>query len=133
MYDMDCSGFVDFLLKRVAPEQYAGLPIEPGHARPRAAMYFKLFSGLAAHNVPGWRAIDRLSDAKRGDIISWARTASTQEPQDTGRVVIVAAAPALTNMGEYKLAVYDSSEIHHDGDSRPNATSGIGQGVITLR
>jgi len=38
IYDMDCSGFVDFLLKRVAPQQYVHLPIESGHARPRAAM-----------------------------------------------------------------------------------------------
>jgi hypothetical protein len=34
IYDMDCSGFVDYLLKRVAPEQYVHLPIEPGHPRP---------------------------------------------------------------------------------------------------
>ncbi len=75
----------------------------------------------------------RLSHAKRGDIISWALTASTQEPRDTGHVVIVAAPPALTNMSEYKVAVYDSSGIHHDDDNRPNATGGIGQGVITFR
>ncbi len=66
IYDMDCSGFVDFLLKRVAPGQYAGLPIEPGRARPRAAMYFKLFSGLPAHDVPGWRAIDQTLACQTG-------------------------------------------------------------------
>jgi hypothetical protein len=133
IYDMDCSGFVDFLLKRVAPAQYADLPVEAGHTRPRAAMYFKLFNDLPAHQVPGWRAIDRLSEARRGDIIAWALTASTQKPGDTGHVVIVAAPPVLTNKGEYKVVVYDSSGIQHDDDSRPKATSGIGKGVIGFR
>jgi hypothetical protein len=133
IYDMDCSGFVDFLLKRVAPEQYGGLPVEPGHTRPRAAMYFKLFKDLPTHRVKGWRTVERLSEAKRGDIIAWALTASTQEPGDTGHVVIVSAPPIGTSMGEYKVAVYDSSGIRHDDDSRPKATTGIGKGVITFK
>jgi hypothetical protein len=132
-YDMDCSGFVDFLLRRVAPAQYAHVPIEPGHARPRAAMYFDLFNGLPRNSMPGWKPIDRLADAQRGDIIAWALTASTQKPGDTGHVVIVAADPVPVNAGEYSVAVYDSSGIHHDNDSRPKATSGIGKGVIKFR
>jgi hypothetical protein len=133
IYDMDCSGFVDFLLKRVAPEQYVCLPIEPGHARPRAAMYFELLSGLPGNRVPGWNPIDRLADAQRGDIVAWALTASTQKPGDTGHVVIVAAPPILVSPGQYRVVVYDSSGIHHDDDSRPEATSGIGKGAITFR
>jgi hypothetical protein len=133
IYDMDCSGFVDYLLKRVAPEQYADLPIETGHARPRAAIYFDLFHGLPGSPLPGWKSIDRLADAQRGDIIAWALEASTQKPGDTGHVVIVAASPVPVNTREYRVAVYDSSGIHHDEDSRPKATSGIGAGVITFQ
>jgi hypothetical protein len=133
IYDMDCSGFVDFLLKRVAPQQYVHLPIESGHARPRAAMYFDLFSGLSSNSVPGWKPIERLADAQRGDIIAWALAASTQKEGDTGHVVIVAAPPVLAKTGEYRVAVYDSTGIHHDDDSRPKETSGIGKGVITFR
>src|ERR1700722_19590097 len=66
IYDMDCSGFVDYLLKRVAPEQYVHLPIEPGHPRPRAAMYFALLNGLPDNRAPGWKPIGRLADAQRG-------------------------------------------------------------------
>ena len=29
-YDMDCSEFVDFLLKQVAPERFSQIPVEPG-------------------------------------------------------------------------------------------------------
>jgi hypothetical protein len=133
IYDMDCSGFADYLLKRVAPERYAHLPIETGHARPRAAVYFELFHSLPGNPVAGWKPIDQLADARRGDIIAWALEASTQKPGDTGHVVIVAAPPVPTNTSEYKVTVYDSSGIRHDDDSRPKGTSGIGEGVITLR
>jgi hypothetical protein len=133
IYDMDCSGFVDFLLKRIAPEQYDNLPIEPGHARPRAVVYFDLLEGLTRQGIPGWQPIRRLADAKRGDLIAWALEASTQKPGDTGHVVIVAAAPVLTAAGEYRVGVYDSSGIGHDDDSRPKGTSGIGKGVIIFR
>ena len=40
-------------------------------------MYFKLFKDLPSHRVKGWRTVERLSEAKRGDIIAWALTAST--------------------------------------------------------
>jgi hypothetical protein len=133
IYDMDCSGFVDYLLKRVAPEQYTHLPIETGHVRPRAATYFDFFHSLPGTPVAGWKSIDQLADARRGDIIAWALEASTQKSGDTGHVVIVAAPPVSTNAREYRVTVYDSSGIRHDEDSRPEGTSGIGEGVITIR
>jgi hypothetical protein len=133
IYDMDCSGFVDYLLKRVDPDQYAHLPIETGHPRPRAATYFEFFHDLPGNPVAGWKLIDQLADARRGDIIAWALEASTQKPGDTGHVVIVAAPPVSTNAKEYRVTVYDSSGIRHDEDSRPDGTSGIGEGVITIK
>ena len=133
VYDMDCSGFVDYLLKRIAPAQFAQLRIEPGHARPRAAMYFELFKGLHKSPLPGWEVVQNLGDARRGDIIAWQLAASTQEPGDTGHVVIVAAAPVEQTNGLYSAEVYDSSGIRHDDDSRPEGTSGVGKGVITFR
>jgi hypothetical protein len=133
IYDVDCSGLVDYLLKRIAPEQYAHLPIETGHSRPRAAVYFDFFHNLPGHPFAGWQSIDQLAEAQRGDIMAWALEAATQKPGDTGHVVIVAAPPIPTNAEEYRVTVYDSSEIRHDQDSRPEGTSGIGKGVITIR
>jgi hypothetical protein len=133
IYYMDCSGFVDYLLKRVAPEQYAVVPVETGHPRARAAMYFDLFHGLLDHPVAGWKSIERLADARRGDIIAWALEASTPKPGDTGHVVIVAAPPVQAGGSEYRVQVYDSSGIHHDDDTRPKGTNGIGEGVILFK
>jgi hypothetical protein len=104
-----------------------------GHARPRAAIYFEFFHSLPGSPVPGWKSIDRLAVARRGDIIAWALEASTQKPADTGHLVIVAAPPVSTNANEFRVTVYDSSGIRHDEDSRPEGTSGIGKGVITIK
>jgi hypothetical protein len=132
-YDMDCSGFVDYLLQQIAPEQFAPLRIEPGHTRPRAAMYFDLFTRLNKSPSPGWVAVPKLGEVRRGDIIAWELAASTDKPGDTGHVVIVAAAPVEQTNHLYRVQVYDSSVIHHDDDSRPEGTNGVGEGVITFR
>ena len=133
VYDMDCSGFVDYLLRQIAPAQFAQLRVEPGHARPRAAMYFELFNRLRKSPLPGWEAVEKLGDAQRGDILAWELAASTQEPGDTGHVVIVAAPPVRQANGYYRVEVFDSSAIHHDDDSRPQGTGGVGKGIITFK
>jgi hypothetical protein len=132
-YDMDCSEFVDHLLKRVAPEEFSQIPVEPGHVRPRAAMYFQFLNRLRQQPLVGWQAVYQLGDVQRGDIIAWELHASTQEPGDTGHVVIVASTPVLKTKDLYAVKVYDSSGILHDNDSRPEHTGGLGRGVITFR
>jgi hypothetical protein len=133
VYDMDCSGFVDYLLKQNAPAQFSPLRIEPGHTRPRAAMYFDLFNRLNKSPLPGWESVPKLGEVRRGDIIAWELAASTEKPGDTGHVVIVAAAPVEQTNHLYRVQVYDSSVIPHDDDSRPEGTNGVGEGVITFR
>jgi hypothetical protein len=132
-YDMDCSGFVDYLLEHFAQAQFAPLRIEPGHTRPRAAMYFGLFTRLNKNPLPGWEAVPKLGEVRRGDIIAWKLAGSTDRPEDTGHVVIVAAAPVEQTTHLYRVQVYDSSVIHHDEDTRPEGTNGVGKGVITFR
>jgi hypothetical protein len=132
-YDMDCSGFVDYLLEHFAPVQFASLRVEPGHTRPRAAMYFDLFTRLNKSPLLGWESVPKLGEARRGDIIAWQLAASTDRPGNTGHVVVVAAAPVEQTTHLYRVQVYDSSVIHHDEDSRPEGTNGLGEGVITFR
>jgi hypothetical protein len=69
--DMDCSGFVDYLLKQVDPDKLKQLPVEPGHARPRAAIYFQFLDRLGRMPLAGWETVRELSEARRGDIIAW--------------------------------------------------------------
>jgi hypothetical protein len=130
VFDLDCSGFVDHLLKQIAPEQYKRLPIEARHTRPRAEVYYEFFAGLAQTAKPGWQVVHRFSDLRRGDIIAWKKETAAQESGDTGHVIIVAASPNRQNNGPYRLTVYDSTKSPHDNDTRSPGTDGIGKGDL---
>jgi hypothetical protein len=71
VYDCDCSGFAGFVLERVAPDRYAMIPKEMSGPRPGAVEYYDFFSSLTPESAGGWRQIDLLRDARRGDIIAW--------------------------------------------------------------
>jgi len=96
-------------------------------------VYFQFLNRLLEQPLPGWKAIRQLSQAQRGDIMAWELQASTKAPGDTGHVVIVAATPIQVTQGTFRVEVYDSSGIHHDDDSRPEHTSGVGKGTITFK
>jgi hypothetical protein len=130
VFDLDCSGFVDYLLKRIAPDQYNQLPIETGHTRPRAEVYYEFFARLAQTPKPGWQVVLHFSDLRPGDIIAWKKEAAAQESGDTGHVMIVAQAPVRTGAGSYRLTVYDSTKSPHDNDTRAPGTDGIGRGDL---
>ena len=130
VYDLDCSGFVDYLLKRIAPDQYNQLPIEPGHTRPRAEVYYELFAGLAEAPKPGWEMVQHFADLRPGDIIAWKKEAAAQESGDTGHVMIIAQPPVRTGKDSYRLTVYDSTKSPHDNDTRAPGTDGIGKGDL---
>jgi hypothetical protein len=130
VFDLDCSGFVDHLLKRIGPNQYNQLPIEAGHTRPRAEVYCEFFAELTQTSKEGWEAVRHFSDLRRGDIIAWKKEAAAHESGDTGHAMIVAGAPVWAGSGSYRLTVYDSTKSPHDNDTRAPGTDGIGKGDL---
>jgi hypothetical protein len=132
-YDVDCSGFVDYLLKRVAPAQFAQLPVEAGHTRPRAQVYYEFLQDLSQMPSAGWASVPRLADARRGDLLAWKHVALVRGKGDTGHVAIVAGPPTTESDGTVRVEVYDSSASRHDFDSRAEGTNGVGKGIITFR
>lgn len=130
VFDVDCSGFVDHLLKQVAPQQYDQLPIEPGHTRPRAETYYQFFVDLAQTPKPGWKAVSSFSELRRGDLIAWKKETAAQETGDTGHVMVVGAAPVRLANASYQLTVYDSTKSPHDNDTRATGADGIGRGDL---
>jgi deferrochelatase/peroxidase EfeB len=130
VFDVDCSGFVDHLLKQVAPQQYDQLPIEPGHTRPRAEVYYQFFVELAQTPKAGWKAVSRFAELRRGDLIAWKKETAAQETGDTGHVMVVGAAPVRLGTTSYQLTVYDSTKSPHDNDTRGPGADGIGRGDL---
>jgi|CZKU01.1.fsa_nt_gi hypothetical protein len=132
-YNVDCSAFVGLLLQKVAPEHLSLIPKSADERYPRAFEFFDFFQGPQA---PGWKRIERLEEAKRGDLISW-RTSDIRPRHDTGHVLVVARSPEFNTAAEaWDVAVHDSSPAAHFDDSRQRGGTyhpGIGSGVLRFR
>jgi hypothetical protein len=137
IYDCDCSSFAGFVLARAAPGHYAMIPQkEPGQPRPRAFEYYEFFSSLTPESAGGWRRIDLLRDARRGDVIAW-RFPRILKNHDTGHVLFVARNPEVNSAGIFFVRVYDSASKPHFRDTRGEAKeqseNGVGSGTIKFR
>jgi len=131
-YIMDCSGFVSYVLERVAPAHFAMIPKEVDQPRPRAFEFYEYFSALKAES-DGWHPIHRIAHVRKGDIISWRHLGSMELHKDTGHVLIVAQTPSVQADDVYSVSVYDSSDIPHNDDTRRDGVTGVGMGEIKFR
>lgn len=131
IYDCDCNGFVSFVLEGVAPRHYGLIPKEESQPRPRAFKYYEFLASLALESIDGWRGIDLLKDARRGDIIAW-RFPKIEAGHDTGHVLLVAETPQVNDSGILIVRVYDSANEPHFDDTREAGTSGVGSGFINF-
>ena len=137
-YDVDCSGFVSYILGRIAPEHYGEISIADGQPVPQAFEYYEFFSLLPASGSGGWSRIERLADIGPGDLIVWQLSPSDSDAEgDTGHIIIVADAPLPLDDGSLAITVYDSSNILHYDDSRllsdGERKTGVGTGTIHFK
>jgi hypothetical protein len=135
IYDCDCNGFVGFVLERAAPDHYTMIPKEPNQPRPRAFKYYDFLHSLTPESTGGWRQIDFLRDARRGDVIAW-RFPQIKVGHNTGHVFFVASKPATLEPGIFAVRVYDSAAGAHFDDTRGDGAgqfkSGVGSGFINF-
>lgn len=133
IWDCDCNSFVGFVLQSLAPEHYAMIPRETSQKRPRAFEYYTFFVSPTLEDRGGWRRIDSLEDARRGDIIAW-RLPQIAAGQDTGHVFYVADTPRVLDSGSFAVRVYDSASSPHFDDTRGTSDgrfpNGVGSGFI---
>jgi len=136
-YDVDCSGFVSFVLEQVAREHLRVIPKESGWKIPRAFKYEEFFNSLPSHPEKGWRAIPDLAQVVRGDIVAWSLPSHLGKEEDTGHVFVVAAAPIQLEAGLLAFRVCDSSTVRHYQDSRAETGgafhTGVGTGTIHFK
>jgi hypothetical protein len=97
--------------------------------RPRAFKYYEFFNSLTPESTAGWRQIDVLREARRGDIIAW-RFPTAEEDRNTGHVLFVADTPSADELGILTVRVYDAAAEPHSNDTRGNGENGVGSGFI---
>jgi len=139
IYKCDCNGFAAYVLSKTVPQEYALIPAEPLQERPRAFEYFNFFASLTPDSSGGWRRVDKLEDARRGDVMAW-RFPTIERGEDTGHVVILAESPTFDPSGKFLVVrLYDSAAKAHFDDTRmphgqasPTGTTGVGSGLINM-
>jgi hypothetical protein len=133
-YDVDCSGFVSYILGRVAPAHLNLIPPGMSESRLLAQDYYTFFSLIPTETTEGWRQILYLRDARRGDLIAWALPPPNP---DTGHIFVVAADPVPVGVNMLAVMAYDASDILHYNDSRGNGPgqfpTGVGSGTFHLQ
>lgn len=130
-YDVDCSGLVCIILKKIAPAAYKSVPKIHGKSRPLAADFFECFDKApsAEAGEKGWRRISNIAGAKPGDFIAWRRI-EIVPGEDTGHIVIVDEAPVREDDGQIRVTIIDSTKGPHAGDTRKNGATGVGRGTM---
>lgn len=135
-YDMDCSGYVGYVLQRIAPRHYQTIPSDSAAGRPLAFDFYDLFSGLPQEGAGGWQPVAPLAEARRGDIAAW-RSELLEPGENTGHVFIVVDDPEIFDDGVTSILAYDSSNIRHYHDTRGRGgnspATGVGRGRIHFR
>lgn len=73
-----------------------------------------------------------------GDMIAWARGASSKKPSDTGHIMLVAAVADINHETKYISVIDESTGVTHTDDTRgtfrkaSRNESGLGMGIIKL-
>lgn len=131
-YGVDCSGFVSLVLKRVAPQQLETIPHKDTRRRPLAYEFYEVFASSPSSKreaTNGWMRVERLQDARPGDLIAW-RKVHFEPGESTGHIVIVDEAPVREADGRFRVVVLDSTSTPHAQDSRKDGANGIGRGTM---
>lgn len=132
-FDVDCSGFVGYVLGRVAPDAKRELRAATVK-RPLAKHYTEFFQSLPIDAPKGhWRRVVRAVDLRPGDIVAWKR-APDSHSKNTGHTMIVRA-PVVAHDGVVEVPIFDSTATRHGRDDARAAASrsGVGRGTIALR
>jgi hypothetical protein len=139
VFNYDCSGFVDYVLQKVAPAAYAELPIsKPSSQRPLAQDFYNLFA-RSTSKTSHWQQVTKVDRLQAGDIVAWLRPPES-DSNNTGHVMIIASQPRINpdspkgtlreRADEMLIPVIDSTSSPHANDTRRQGETGLGRGTI---
>ena len=132
VFDYDCSGFVVYALRKVAPGALEPLRVHAS-GRPLARDFVALFETEDGSAIAPWHAIRRVAELARGDVIAWRKPAEV-ESRNTGHVMIATGTPTMRAEGEWVVPIVDSTAAPHgkSDDRFSPKKSGLGRGTIVL-
>jgi hypothetical protein len=130
-YYCDCSGFVDYVLSRTVAKDDKKGPLGDGKSRPLAMDYEKRFAASKTDRSGRWQKIERVSDARPGDIIAWRH--EVPKKGNTGHVVIVDQKPDVEKDGLVRVAEIDSTTLPSSDITGEKGKSGVGRRTMWFK
>ena len=133
-YAWDCSGMMNWILKRDAPRAFDAL----GRERPVARSYWRAIRKAPQGKTRrGWRRIGDIRDVLPGDVFAWRRPPHWPKGGNTGHVGVVVEAPQLVTEGRFAdknaftVRVVDATSLPHQEDTRErDGEGGFGFGTL---
>jgi hypothetical protein len=131
IYVVDCSNFVDQILKEVSPHAYTSLVNATGAPTPATQHYYEFFKELSNNSDDYWNKINNVEQLRAGDILVF-RTKNSRHGAGAGHVMVIMEKPTK-DMGVYFVRVADSAPARHSEDTRQRNEGGIGIGTLLLK
>lgn len=130
IYIVDCSRYVDHILKYMYPRAYSSLTTWSGTEKPTTDDYYQYFRNLS-EDSRYWNTITDVEDLRPGDILVF-RTKNRYGIETSGHIMIVMDKPER-NGNIFLVRIADSAPSGHSEDTRRAHASGIGIGNMLLK
>jgi hypothetical protein len=135
LYEFDCSGMVDWVLRRAAPAAWQSVRARSATGRLVARDFVRTIAAVSPERATwSWERVARAADALPGDVIAWTKPPGWTTPI-TGHVGFVLEAPVASRRvpGAVLVRVADASRYIHERDTREHSgRDGFGYGTILL-
>jgi len=134
IYSIDCSRFVDVVLKRTYPNAYYKLVNATGTGTPASLHYYNFFHELPENpkQKAYWNHVDKIKQLRPGDILVF-RYKKLAGHNTTGHVMVIMNKPIRASLHTFFVRVADAAPIRHSEDTRLRHESGIGIGTLLLK
>jgi cell wall-associated NlpC family hydrolase len=130
IYIVDCSRYVDHILKNTYPKAYTSLTAWSGSDRPTSNDYYHYFATMTS-NSSHWNTVEEVTELRPGDVLVF-RQKNRQGKEISGHVMVVMDKP-IQDGNTFLVRIADSAPSRHSKDTRMPRSSGIGIGTILLK
>lgn len=132
IYVIDCSSYVDHILKAATPNAYSSLVNSSGSNSPTSQHYYEFFKNLSFKTKQYWNKVEAVEELEPGDILVFRKKTAPRNAV-RGHVMVVMEKPVVQNSGAFWVRVADSTPYRHSEDTREAHAGGIGIGKLLLK